>query len=124
GERRVDVFAGGSFEGPRISAVIEAGMDTLLTRADGVVYPNVRMVLKTNDDALVFATYFGMRHGPAEVMERIARDEPVRPDEVYQRTIMTFETASRRYAWMNRVMAVGTARRVPGRMIYDVHEVL
>jgi hypothetical protein len=35
-----------------------------------------------------------------------------------------FETASRKYDWMNRIVGVGVGRRVPGAVIYDVFEIL
>ena len=125
GFRRIAVFAGGSFVGPRINAVIASGgSDAVLRRHDQAVQPDVRMTLKTDDGAFVFVTYRGLRHGPAEVMERIARNEDVRPDEYYQRNAMFFETAAPNYDWLNRIIAVGTSRRVPGKMIYEVYEVL
>jgi hypothetical protein len=34
---------------------------------------------------------------------------------------MTFETASDRYGWLNRAMAIGSAMRLPNAVIYDVY---
>jgi Protein of unknown function (DUF3237) len=125
GFRRVAVFAGGTFVGPRINASILAGStDAVLRRHDSAIHPDVRMMLRTDDDALILVTYRGVRHGPPDVMEQIARDEPVEPHTYYQRAAMFFETGAARYDWLNRIVAVGTGRRVPGRMIYDVYEIL
>ena len=47
----------------------------MLVRADGVVQPDVRLTLKTDDGQLIFVRYGGMRHGSPEVMERLARGD-------------------------------------------------
>jgi hypothetical protein len=39
--------------------------------------------------------YRGVRHAPAEVMQRIAKGERVPPNEYYLRTSLVFETASK-----------------------------
>jgi hypothetical protein len=125
GGRRVDVFRGGTFTGPRIDAVVLAGgSDALLRRQDGAMQPDVRLTLRTDDGALIHVTYRGIRHGPPEVMARIARNEPVGPDEYYLRNAPFFETASPRYDWLNRIVAVGVGRREPGAAVYEVYEVL
>ena len=35
----------------------------------------MRIVLKTDDDAIIGMSYPGIRHGPKEVLDRIARGE-------------------------------------------------
>jgi hypothetical protein len=35
-----------------------------------------------------------------------------------------FETSSRKYDWMNRIIAVGTGVRLPGGPVYSIFEVL
>jgi hypothetical protein len=35
-----------------------------------------------------------------------------------------FETASKKYHWMNRVVGIGVGRREPSAVYYDVFEVL
>jgi hypothetical protein len=37
---------------------------------------------------------------------------------------MTFETASPKYDWLNRIVAVGVGRREPEFAIYEVFEIL
>jgi Protein of unknown function (DUF3237) len=34
---------------------------------------------------------------------------------------MTFETASKKYAWLNRTMAVGYAMRLGNAVVYDAY---
>lgn len=125
GTRRLDRLDKGHFRGPRINAeVVPGGVDCLLGGADGALRPDVRLILQLDDGAPLLIVYRGVRHGPPEVMQRIARGEEVPHDSYYLRTALTFETASERYAWLNRIVAVGVGRREPGAAVYDVHEVL
>ena len=125
GQRRLDRLDKGHFKGPKIQAEIMAGgMDRLLGGSDGAVRPDVRLVLKLDDGETLLIVYRGVRHGTPEVMERIAKGEQVPPNEYYLRTGLVFETASRKYDWMNRIVGVGVGRRAPGAAIYDVFEIL
>jgi hypothetical protein len=84
--RRVGVVRGGLFEGERLSGeVLEGGSDWQTVRSDGATSLNVRLVLKTNDDALIGMTYQGVRHGPPEVIARIEKGEVVDPASYYFR---------------------------------------
>lgn len=125
GQRRLDRLDQGHFRGPRIRAdVLAGGMDLLLGGADGAVRPDVRLVLKLDDGETLLIVYRGVRHASPEVMQRIGRGERVAPSEYYLRTGLVFETASQKYGWLNRIVAVGVGRREPGAVFYDVFEVL
>jgi hypothetical protein len=125
GERRIFPIEGGEFKGPRLKGtVLPGGSDAMLVRADGVVLPDVRMTLRTDDAQLIFMRYGGMRHGPPAVMERLARGEPVDPSEYYFRISPRFETGSSKYSWLNRIVAVGMGHRLQTGPIYYVHEIL
>jgi len=125
GTRRLDRLDKGHFKRPKVQAdIVDGGMDLLLGGADGAVRPDVRLVLKLDDGEMLLIVYRGVRHAPVEIMERIARGEPVSPDQYYLRTGLVFETASQRYNWLNRIVAVGVGRREPGAAVYDVHEIL
>ena len=123
--RRIGVVPGGSFEGERLAGdVLEGGSDWQTVRNDGATTLNVRLVLKTKDDALIAMTYQGVRHGPPEVMARIEKGEAVDPASYYFRTNPLFETAAAKYDWINRVGAVGLGYRRAAGPIYSVFEVL
>lgn len=124
GWRRIDVFGGGSFRGPKITASLVVGSDSLLGRHDDSMQPDVRLTLKTDDDAVIYVTYRGVRHGPKDVMDKIARGEPVAPESYYLRCAPFFETSAPRYDWLNRIVSVGVGRREPTAAIYDIFEVL
>jgi hypothetical protein len=123
--RRVGVVPGGSFEGDRLSGVVlEGGNDWQTIRKDGATTLDVRLVLKTTDNSLIGMTYKGIRHGPADVISRIDRGEPLDPALYYFRTSPTFETAAENYAWMNRIIAIGLGYRTADGVIYSVYEIL
>ena len=123
--RRIGVVPGGSFEGERLSGVVlDGGSDWQTVRADGATTLNVRLVLKTTDDALISMTYQGVRHGPPDVVERIEKGEAVDPASYYFRINPLFETAAAKYDWINRVVSVGTGHRRADGPIYSVFEVL
>jgi len=126
GGRRIAVVEGGSFQGERLRGEIlpTAGADWLLQRSDGVLLLDVRVTLKTDDGALVYMTYSGMRHGPDEVIRRLNAGEPVDPSEYYFRVTPRFETGSEKYAWLNRILAVGTGHRKTDGPVYDMFEIL
>ena len=125
GLRHIDMLGPGSFEGPRLRGdVLAGGIDQKIFRADGAMNPDVRMVLKTDDGALIYMTYSGVRYGTPEIMRRIADGEQVDSSEYYLRNTPRFETADPRYDWLNRVVAVGIGRRMPDHAAYDVFEIL
>jgi Protein of unknown function (DUF3237) len=126
GGRRVFPVSGGSFEGARLKGTVSPliGSDLLLIRADGAFQQDVRLLLVTDDDALILMTYRGIRRASIEVDQRLSRGEHVDSSEYYLRTTPYFETASDKYSWLNTIVAVAKGGRTPGGVHYDVHEVL
>lgn len=126
GERRIAPILGGSFEGPKLRGTVleSGGSDWLLYRPDGATQLDVRLALKTDDGHLIGMTYRGIRHGDPAIMARLNRGEPVEPDSYYFRIAPFFETASDKYGWLNRIVAVGLGHREPAGPIYRVFEVL
>ena len=85
-DRRIGLVQGGSFEGERLSGqVIDGGSDWQAVRADGSTTLDVRLLLKTDDDAMIAMTYRGVRHGPTDVITRMERGEAVDPERYYFR---------------------------------------
>ncbi len=124
-DRRVGIVPGGAFEGERLSGeVLDGGSDWQTARRDGATALNVRLVLKTDDEALIGMTYQGVRHGPADVLQRLERGEEVDPASYYFRITPLFETAASRYDWLNRIVSVGIGHRRPDGPVYSVFEVL
>jgi hypothetical protein len=124
-DRRVGVITGGRFEGERLRGkLLPGGSDWQSIRTDGTWMLDVRVVMETDDGHLIGMTYRGMRHGPPEVMDRIARGEAVSPYDYYLRAAPLFETASERYGWLNQMMTVAVGHRLPDGPVYQVFEIV
>ena len=125
GDRRIARVTGGSFAGPEMKGtLLPGGGDWLLLRADGTLQLAVRAPLKTDDDALIYMTYRGFRHGPPEVMQRLNKGEEVDPSEYYFRISPFFETGTEKYDWLNRVVTVGTGHRLASGPVYEIYQIL
>jgi hypothetical protein len=124
GRRRIIGIAGGAFSGPRLAGkILPGGADWQVIRADGVAYLDARYTLETDDGALIYVNNKGYRHGPKEVLERMARGEEVDPALYYMRTTPWFETSAPRYAWLNRTICVATGARRAAAVELDFYEV-
>lgn len=124
-DRRIGEIKGGRFEGERLRGrVLTSGSDWQTVRDDGAWLLDVRLPLETDDGELIGVTYRGIRHGPPEVLAALARGEAVSPDAYYMRIMPVFETASDRYGWLNRLVAVAQGHRIAGGAIYRVFEIL
>ena len=126
GTKRIAPVSGGTFKGERLSGIVlpVAAADWIIVRADGSVQLDVRLTLKTDDDALVLMTYRGIRHSSPEVAQRLAQGEKVDPAEYYFRTSPFFETGSAKYTWINNIVSVAVGERLPSRVRYRVFEIL
>lgn len=125
GTRRIIPITGGSFQGPSITgAVVPGGADWQIIRADDVAELEARYTLRTEDGALIYVINRGYRHGPAEVMQRLAKGEPVDPKEYYFRATPTFETSVAKYNWLTKHIFVATGERKPGSVIIDFYKLL
>jgi hypothetical protein len=124
GRRRIIGITGGRFSGERLSGrVLPGGADWQLVRADGVADLDARYTLETADGALIYVRNRGYRHGPAEVLARLARAEDVDPALYYMRTTPSFETGDARYAWLNRIVCVASGARRPAAVELEVFEI-
>ena len=125
GERRIINILGGAVEGEKLKGkVLPGGADWQIVRADGVVHLTARYTVETETGAQILVNSEGYRHGPPEVMARLARDETVDRSLYYFRAFMRFETADPAAAWLNRILAVGYGARENRAVRLDVHEVL
>ena len=125
GRRRIIHITGGRFHGERLSGtVLPGGADWQIVRGDGVAWLEARYALKTGDGALIYVQNQGYRHGPAEVLKRVAAGEEVDPSLYYMRTTPWYETGDARYAWLNRIICVASGARRAAAVELEVFEVL
>lgn len=124
GRRRIIPITGGTFRGDRLSGrVLPGGADWQVIRADGVADLNAHYTLETDDKALIYVQNQGYRHGPADVIQRLAAGETVDPSLYYMRTTPRFETGAERYQWLNRIVCVATGARRAAAVELEVFEV-
>ena len=125
GELRVINILGGTVEGPKFKGrILPGGADWQLIRSDGVAEIGARYVIETESGGHVLVDNAGMRHGPPEVMARLARDETVDASLYYFRTVIRFETADPQSAWLNRILGLCRGTREAGAVRLEVYEVL
>ncbi len=125
GTRSVFPIAGGAFEGTRLRGkVLPGGGDWTLLRADGVLELDLRITLQTDDNALIYMTFTGLRHGPPGVIAAIGRGEDVDPATYYFRTAPRFESAIEKYGYLNRILAVGVGQNRPSGATHVIEEIL
>ena len=122
GLRRVIPITGGRVEGARLSGeILPGGADWQVVRADGGAVLEARYTIRTIDGALVYVRNVGLRCGPPDVLARLGRGEPVDPAAYYFRTTPRFETGAPAHAWLNDVIAVGSAVRRADAVILDFY---
>lgn len=125
GTRSIVPVIGGEFEGSQLRGkVLPGGADWLLLRSDGVLELDLRITLETDDRALIFMTFQGLRHGPPDVFAALDRGEVVDPASYYFRTLPRFETSTEKYTFLNRIIAVGIGETRPGRAVHRIDEIL
>lgn len=121
-------FSGGRFKGARLRGeVLPGGGDWAFCRHPDSIDIDVRAVLRTEDQALIYLTYSGMwRAASGLIRKAIARggERSFRPEDHYLRVMARFETAARRYRWLNDVLAVGIGSRIRTGIRYQFFELL
>jgi len=105
-------ITGGSFEGDRLrGTVLPGGDDWTVKRSDGVVELDLRITMETDDGALIYMTFEGIRDDGA-------------PGAPYFRTVPRFETAEPKYSFLNRLLAVGSVEIRSDGPVHVIEELL
>jgi hypothetical protein len=125
GIRSIVSVTGGDFEGPQLRGkVLAGGGDWLLLRSDDVLELDLRITLETDDHALIYMTFQGLRHGPPDAIAALGRGEVVDPARYYFRTLPRFETSAEKYAFLNRIITVGIGEARPDGAVHRIDEIL
>jgi len=100
---------GGSFEGDRLRGkVLAGGGDWVTARENGTFTLDLRVTLETDDGGLIHMTFTGVRDDANH----------------YFRTVPRFETAAPKYAFLNRLLAVGIGEIRPDGPVHVIEEIL
>jgi len=125
GIRQVIYIKGGTFEGPKIKGVVlPGGGDWFVRRADQMVEVDVRCVLRTDDNQLLYFRLRGLNEMTAEVAIKAISGQSIDSSKYYFRVTMVIETGSPKYAWLNRIVAVGVGNLMPAGVEYKIYMVL
>ncbi|MFO7965342.1 MAG: DUF3237 domain-containing protein [Desulfobacterales bacterium] len=125
GIRMIYPVKGGSISGPELNGtLLPFGADWLLMRPDGACEIDVRITIKTHDDAFIHVWYRGILLVSPEVMARVQAGEEVDPSEYYFRTTPVFETGSEKYGWLNRIVCVGIGKIAVSKVVYRIYRIL
>lgn len=112
GRRLVVDVASVEVESDRVRASLAAtdAADWLTLSEDGSIgCVDVRFTLKTDDGAYIYVEYAGR----ADMGNGLIATAP------------TFQTSDERYAWLNKIQAIGAgALEANGRLIYSLYEVV
>jgi len=124
GRRKLVGIAGGTVSGGRLRGeVLPGGSDWQTVREDGSLLIEARYVIRTLDGALITVREAGVRHGPPEILARVAAGEAVDSSAYYFRTTPRFETGDERCAWLNNAVCVGSCMRVGDSVLLDCYVV-
>ncbi|RKF22701.1 DUF3237 domain-containing protein [Altericroceibacterium spongiae] len=113
GTRRIiPIDDGGYVKGPKISGrLMGNSADWQLTRHDGVTVADALYAIETDDGTLIQIRNRGLRHGPPDVMARLAAGEEVDPADYYFRTVPEFIAPEGPYDWLNKSIFVCSGAR-------------
>ena len=123
GRRRIVPLTWGTFTGPELNGRLLPGSsaDWQLVLPDGTALGDIRYTLQADGGALLYVQSRGVRHGSAEVLERLARDENVDASEYTFRTSTQIETAAPALDWLNKGVFISVGGRQPGAVIYETY---
>lgn len=124
GARMTFITRGGVIDGPKLCGeILPGGGDWLLVGSDGVGRVDVRLTIRTRDEALIHYEARGIIKIPADGIQRLAAGEVLPFEDTYVRTTPKFETADERYAWLSEVVAVGYNVLSPNHIDYRIYKV-
>ena len=125
GIREIYNIKGGTVEGPKVRGkMLPTGADWLIIRPDMAAELDVRATMHTDDNEIIYTYYRGIISADLEIFDKIQKGEDVDPSEYYFRTTPVFETASEKYGWLNRIVAVGVGKLAKSKVIYKVYAIL
>jgi hypothetical protein len=125
GIRRVIPVLGGTVQGEGIKGTIHSGgADFQIIRPDGFTELEAKYTFELDDGAVIYIENIGVRFGPKEALDRIARGEAVDPTLIYFRSVPRFETGHPSYRWLMQNLFIGVGARHPDRVELAMHQVL
>ena len=124
GKRRIIPIVGGRITGPEFTGeILNVGADWQTIFSSGVAELDTRYAFRTDDGAVIEVINFGYRHGPEDVMRRVAAGEDVDPSNYYMRTHARLETGHPKYEWVNRTLFLGVGGRLKSSVRLSIYAI-
>ena len=98
-----------------------ASADWQIVLPDGTALGDIRYTLQADRGDLLYVRSQSVRHGSAEVLARLGRDEEVDASEYIFRTSTQIETAAPDFDWLNKGVFISVGGRQAGGVIYEVY---
>src|ERR1700737_806818 len=125
GVRRIIPILGGEVSGEGIQGkIFPVGADFQTIPPNRFTELEAKYAFEMDDGAIVYIENVGIRFGPKELLDRIAKGETVDPALIYFRSVPKFETGSEKYTWLMENLFVGVGARHPDRVEIEVYQVL
>lgn len=124
GRRLIVPINGGTFDGETMQGTVEpGGHDWAFFQPDGIMKIDVRLVLRSDQDELIYLKYKGRLIAVPDVHQRMASGEQVAPDDFSLTTVVEFETAAENLKWLNNTIAVGVGRQSGYQPTYEIYKI-
>ena len=124
GKRRIIPIVGGRIIGPEFTGkILNVGADWQTIFSSGVAELDTRYAFRTGDGAVIEIINFGYRHGPGDVMRRVAAGADVDPSNYYMRTHARLETGHPKYEWVNRTLFLGVGGRLKSNVRLSLYAI-
>jgi Protein of unknown function (DUF3237) len=123
GRRRIVPLTSGTFAGPELNGTLLPGSsaDWQVVLRDGTALGDLRYTLQTDGGDLLYVQSRSVRHGSAEVLERLALGEDLDASEYIFRTSTQIEAAAPELDWLNKGVFISVGGRQPGGVIYETY---
>lgn len=123
GQRRIIPITGGTVDGRIEGEILDAGADFQLHRIDRATELVAKYAFETAEGSRVYVENRGIRYASPETSKRLREDKPVDPDEVYFKTVPTFETADPDLEWLTEKVFLAAGTRQPDGVTLAVYAV-
>lgn len=108
GKRVIYPIKSGTFEGPKLKGKVRAfGADWVLRLDSSTSKLDVRLILETDDGQVISNTYSGIVYNNLN-------------GTTYWRIMPVFETSSKKYDWLNYILAIGVGNFSKEGVSYEV----
>lgn len=126
GKRMIFEVHGGEFKSERMNGKIRDAScaDWMTISDDGYGHLDVRATFETDDDAIIYVEYSGIIELTPGIMSTLAGEGKTDFGEQNFFTNPRMQTGDPRYNWVNNIFCVAQGRLLPGKVEYEVFQLI